>query len=458
MASGIFSREPVEVPKVETKYRLIKTKLPCPGTEEILADIEKYESRSMQGQYPIVWEKAKGECVFDLAGNRWIDFTSTIFVTNTGHGNEAITAAVKEVLDKPLFHTYAYANRHRRDYLKYLIENTPENFEKGFLLSAGTESTEAAVKLIRLNAQKNSKKPVIICIEGNWHGRTMGAQFLSSNKSQKAWIGHEEPHIIHIPFPYKENVSEEEGAQFLQTTLEKKLAEKNLDIKTDIAGFMLETFQGWGACYYPKSYVQEIEKVCKANNILLCFDEMQAGFGRTGKMFGYQNYDVTADLVCLGKGMGGGFTISGVLGSAEVMDLPDVGDMSSTHSANPIGCEAGLAVMKEIVEKDLVGRSAQFGEVFHQRLTEIKEKYSNRVQTINGTGLLAAIIFHDNGNPNGPFASKVAERCLHKGLLVVHTGRESIKLAPPLTIEKDAMLEGLDVLEESIKEILESEC
>tara|TARA_R110002049_G_scaffold29753_6_gene101280 strand:- start:1076 stop:2452 length:1377 start_codon:yes stop_codon:yes gene_type:complete len=454
MAAGLFSRTPVEVPKIKTANREIKTSLPCPGTEEILLDIEKYESRSMQGQYPMIWDKAVGYNVYDIAGNKWIDFTSTIFVTNTGHANERVVKAMREVLDKPLLHTYAYSNPYRRNYLKYLIENSPSQFEKGFLLSAGTEATEAAVKLIRLNAIAKGKKPVIICIEGNWHGRTMGAQLLSSNAHQKEWVGHQDPNIFHIPFPYKTNISEEKGATFFEESLRKLISDKKLDLKHDVAGFMLETFQGWGAWYYPKSYVQAMERVCRENDILLCFDEMQAGFARTGKLYGYENYEVKADLLCLGKGMGGGATISGVISSKKVMDLPGVGDMSSTHSANPMSCAAGLAVMQEIVEKKLVERSRELGDVFHESLKRIMNQFPDLIQTINGTGLLAAIIFHTDTIPGGILASKISEKCLYKGLLVVHTGRESIKLAPPLTITKDALLEGISVLEEAIVEVV----
>lgn len=454
MAGYNFSREPKEVPLVETKNRKIHTAIPCPGTVDILEKLERVESRSMQGQYPIVWSKAQGHNVYDLADNKWIDFTSTIFVTNTGHGNENIINAIKEVLDKPLLHTYAYTNVYRADYLEYLLEVTPPQFEKAFLMSAGTEATDAALKLIRLNAQKRNKKPYVICIEGNWHGRTMGAQLLSSSQEQKAWIGHEDPYIKHIPFPYLWNVSEDQGAEFFKESL-KALEEQGIDIKNDVAGFMLETFQGWGACYYPKSYVKEIEKVCKANDILLCFDEMQAGFGRTGKLFGYQNYEVEADLLCLGKGMGGGVPVSGVLSSKEIMDLPDVGEMSSTHSANPIVCSAAHAVLKELVQGGLIEKSEMLGKIFHEKLNEIKNEFSENISYISGTGLLAAVIFKkENGEADKRLPSIVSELCLQKGLLVVHTGRESIKLAPPLSITKDALLEGVEVLKQSIIEAL----
>ena len=127
---------------------------------------------------------------------------------------------------------------------------------------------------------------------------------------------------------------------------------KKINLKKDIAGIILETFQGWGALFYPKEYISELKKFCKKNKILIAFDEIQSGFGRTGKKFGFQHYNIKPDLICCGKGMGGGVALSAVIGKKEIMDLPTVGSMSSTHSANPIACSAGIAVLREINKKN----------------------------------------------------------------------------------------------------------
>ena len=163
-----FSRIPVAVPSVRTKYREIKTAIPAPGTEAILLDLEEYESRSMQGQIPIVWERAENFNVYDKRGNKWIDFTSTIFVTNIGHANVRVFTAVGDVIKKPLLHSYAYVNQLRVSYTKQLVEFTNGHFQKVLLLSAGTEATEAVLKLMRMYGQKKRKRRLgIICIEGN---------------------------------------------------------------------------------------------------------------------------------------------------------------------------------------------------------------------------------------------------------------------------------------------------
>jgi 4-aminobutyrate aminotransferase-like enzyme len=455
VAGYSFSREPKVVPRVETKYREISTQIPAPGTKEIIARLEKTESRSMQGQFPIIWDKAEDFSVFDIAGNKFIDFTSTIFVANIGHGNKRVSEAIIEVLDKPLLSTYAYMSEIRANYLEKLIKFAGPPFGKAFLLSAGTEATEATLKLIRMNGQKiGKKKPGIVTINGNWHGRTMGAQMMSSNEFQKAWIGYEDPHIHHIDFPNPWDVTEEQGESFFLTQLE-ELKKKGINLETDIAGFMLETFQGWGALFYPKSFVQAIRKFTEKNNILLAFDEMQAGFARTGKKFGFEHYEVAPDLFACGKGMGGGVPLSGVIGRSEIMDLPEVGNMSSTHSANPLVCAAGLAVLEEIESRNLVAETLRKGEILKESLKSLQSKFPEQIDNYYGEGLIASLIFKDSTKiKKSELASRVSEKCMQKGLLVVHTGRESIKLGPPLTIEDDAILEAMQVLEESLTEVL----
>lgn len=455
MASYNFSLDPVEVPGVDTKHRKINSKIPAPGTKEILSRLDRVESRSMHGQLPIVWDTAEGFNVYDKLGNCWIDFTSGIFFSNVGHSNQRVSKALKKSIDKPLIGCYAYPNSARADYLEKLLDFAGSSFEKGFLLSAGTEATEAALKLMRMNGIKEGKKKLgIICIENNWHGRTLGAQMLSSNISQKEWIGYQDPDIHHIPFPYPWDLNEKSGKDFLLEGID-KLQDRGIDMSTDICGFMLETFQGWGAVFYPREFVQEIRNLSYENKILLTFDEMQSGFGRTGKAFGYEHYDVEADLICCGKGMGGGVPLSGVLGKKEVMDLPEIGNMSSTHSANPLVCSAGLAVLEEIREENLIEETKRKGEILFSKLNKIKESHPNNISYILGKGLIASILFKKiDGSVDIITPSKCSELCMQKGLLVVHTGRESIKIGPPLNISDAALAEGIEVLSESIKQTL----
>ena len=453
MAGFNFNHTPKDVPLIETKYRKITTKIPNPESVAMLERAYKLESRSMHGQMPVVWDRADNFQVYDAQGNCWIDFTSTIFVANAGHGNPRIVEAVKKVLDQPLLHTYTYLSQERLDYLELLIEKTPKQFEKVFMLSAGTEATECALKLMREQGiKKGKRRGVVVCIEGNWHGRTLGAQMMGWNPAQKTWIGYQDPNILHIPFPYPwDSVAMKDPKRFFKDGIEILCEEHGLDPKKDLCGFMLETFQGWGAVFYPPEFVQALSEFSRERDILVTFDEMQSGFGRTGELFGYMHYGVEPDLLCCGKGASSGFPLALVLGSAEVLDIPDIGSMSSTHSANPIVCAAGKANLECLFDDGLIEASKELGVTFHEELEKIRCRFSEHLNWVEGRGLLAALLFKDvNGKPLASLCDAIAELCMQSGLLVVHTGRESIKLAPPLSISKEALLEGLSVLEQSI--------
>jgi 4-aminobutyrate aminotransferase-like enzyme len=459
MSGFKFSTIPKTVPIVQTKYRNIVTKIPVPESLGILGTLEQYESVSMHGQLPVVWDRALDFQAYDAWGNQWIDFTSTIFVTNAGHGNPRIVKSLQELLAKPLLHTYTYANQERADYLEYLIANTPSQFEKAFLVSAGTEATEAALKLMRLHGWRQGKKrPGVICFEGNWHGRTMGAQMMGGNSIQKKWIGFLDPNIYHLPFPY----SWQEGVganprEYFRRSIADLTSKHKIDVDTDLCGFMLETYQGWGAVFYPPEYVQELAEFAGQHELLITFDEMQSGFGRTGKLFGYMHYGIEPDLLCCGKGAGSSLPLSIVLGRAEIMDLPEIGSMSSTHSANPMVCAAGKANLQSLLEDGIIEKSIPLGELLHKRLNALKEKYPDCLRYVFGKGMVAALLFYDNdGKPLSNLCSTIAEIAMQKGLLVVCTGRESIKLAPPLTIPEEALLEGINTLDEAIREALEA--
>jgi len=458
-----FSQTPVNVPHVHTKYREIKTAIPAPETLKVLLDLEKYESRSMHGQLPIVWDKAEDFQVYDVCRNCWIDFTSTIFVTNAGHANSQITSALRRTIDHKLLHTYTFAHETRASFLKKLIEITPGQFEKAFLLSAGTEATECALKLMRMHGQTISPgKLGIISFQGAMHGRTMGAEMLKGDPRESAWIGYTDPNIHHLPFPYPWTAKDPldkryDWARHFEEDME-VLKAKGLNFD-NIAGFMVESYLGWGAIFYPDGYIKALAGFAKNHDCLLTFDEIQGGFGRSGKLFVYQHYDVEPDLLCLGKSLSGSLPLSAVVGSQKIMDLPELGSMSSTHSANPLCCTAGLANLEAIESGNLIVGSARKGNILHQRLSELKGKYSDRISYVFGKGLLAGVLFRDpeTGEPDGLFASRVCEKAMQKGLLLVHTGRESIKIGPPLTITDDALHEGIDVFDEALLEVIQDQ-
>lgn len=448
---------------MRTKFRQINTPIPVPESLAIFESLDRFESRSMHGQLPVVWDRAEDFQVWDRFGNCWIDFTSTIFVANTGHANSSIKKAIQQMLDKNLLHSYTFATEIRAEFLKKLIEITPPQFEKAFLLSSGTEATECAIKLMRMyGTVKGKRRAGLISFEGSMHGRTMGAQMLGGNPDQREWIGYEDPHVYRIPFPYPwlfqgrgaENLS---GAERFYRDIE-TLRLQGIDLKRDICGFMIEPYIGWAAALFPTDYIQALAEFAKQNEILVTFDEIQGGFGRTGELFAYQHYRIEPDLLCCGKGISSSLPLSAVLGKTSVMDLSGVGSMSSTHSANPLSCAAGLANLEEMERLDLISESKRKGEILFSRLRQLQKRFQERIHYVLGEGLLAALILFDSakGEPDPETATRVCEKAMQKGLLLVHTGRESIKLGPPLTIPDAALEEGLEVLAESFEEVVAS--
>lgn len=463
MSGYDVTKIPQKTKLVRTKYRRIKTKIPHPQDILLLNNLEKYESRSMHGQLPVVWDKAEGFRVFDRNGNCWIDFTSTIFVTNAGHANPLIVKAIRRQLDKKLLHSYVFANEPRAKLLKKLIQITPKQFEKAFLLSAGTEATECALKLMRMRGRKvNPSKVAVISFCGAMHGRTMAAEMLKGNPKTSSWIGYKDPNIYHLPFPYPWSkrgnaaLNYDWARHFREDMDALKKNGLNFD---NIAGFIIESYLGWGAIFYPPKYIKELVKFAKEHRSLVTFDDIQGGFGRTGKLFAYEHYGVEPDLLCLGKAISGSLPLSAVVGPKSIMDLPDVGSMSSTHSANPLSCAAALANIEAIESQNLIKESARKGKLLHGYLDKLKSRYPDRISYIFGKGLLAGIIFKKpkSTKPDSLLSSKICEKAMQKGLLLVHTGRESIKIGPPLVINDEALLEGLKVLDESIAEVVAKE-
>ena len=405
-------------PRHHMDHVKIVTKLPHPADLKLLKELNKYEAHSMQGQIPVVWNGAKDFMVYDRHGNEFIDFTSGICVTNVGHGNEEVMKAIEnQVIGySPLAHAYTFGTQIRLDFIKELVDTCYPN-GKAFLVSAGTEATEVACKLMRIY----SKKKVIISISGAMHGRTMLAEQL---KGDNTWADFTNK-VWHLPVPTDQDT-------FIEDML--------VDYR-NVAGFIIESYQGWSATFYPKKWIQDLIKFAKKNNIPVCFDEIQGGFGRTGKMFAYEHYDIERpDLICFGKGVSSSVPLSGVIGRTEIIDSVPVGSMSSTHSANPISCAAGLANIRYIKKHRLVDRARLLGIGMIHHLSNLNIK-------VEGHGLLCAI--HTN---DAQTADEIVMECFKKGLLVIRTHRESVKIAPPLTISEKALNEGLNIISQVIKE------
>jgi 4-aminobutyrate aminotransferase / (S)-3-amino-2-methylpropionate transaminase / 5-aminovalerate transaminase len=456
-----FASTPIEVPQINTEHRKIVTKLPVPESLTILEAISKYESCNVNDFPPIIWSRAKDFTIEDDWGNRWIDMTSTIFVTNAGHGNEIVQNRIREVLDKPLMHSYCYPTLERAKYLEKLAGFVPPYFKKFSLYSAGTEATERALKLSRLHGQTISPdKNIIITGMGNYHGKTLGAQMLSGKPQERSWVGFQDPNIYHTPFPFpwdleKRSIS---GAELFREHLA-DLILQGVNLK-NIAAFMIESFQGWGAVFYPDDYVTAMAEFAKENQSLLVCDEIQAGFGRTGKLFAYQHYGIQPDIVCCGKAASSSMPLSIVMSSQKIIDLDPT--YTSTHGGHPFACAAGLGTIEAFEAADLVNESKRKESIFVKQLSRIQKNYPSVAALSLGRGMLFALFItnpkSDSSLPlmerlDSELTDKIVEKAMQKGVFLIRTGCGTLKFGPPLTIPDKALEEALTVVEETIKEV-----
>jgi 4-aminobutyrate aminotransferase-like enzyme len=269
----------------------------------------------------------------------WLDWTSGVVVANAGHSPAEMRAAIREQVDQGLIHNYCFPNAERAALVQCLLEIAPPQLNKVFLLTTGAETTECALKLARTRGHRlgGPDKNVVVSFEGEFHGRTLGAQQIGGIPAQKAWIVNQDPDIHQVPFPDGFRTRATSFDLFLRTLQTRGIAPHR------VAGVILESYQGGNACFAPTEYVQALSRWCREHQALLMCDEVQAGFGRTGKLFGFEHYGIVPDLICCGKGISGGLPLSAVIGRADIMDLYGPAEMTSTHTGNPVCAAAALA-------------------------------------------------------------------------------------------------------------------
>lgn len=451
-----YNLEPVDVPKIKTKYRCIQTKLPVPESLEIFNILETSEPRSMMGQPPVVWHRAEGFQVYDRWGNIWIDWSSCVLVSNAGHGRKEIIEAIENMLSQKLLATYVFVHEKRAELTRALqaLSPDPSNYHV-FLLTTGSEATENCIKLAKTYALEKygPGKKYIVSFKNAFHGRTLGAQLAGGMDKLKAWIVDEGQTFIQVPFPDGYKNEDTSFGLFLRS-----IAEHGIE-PGEIAGVITESYQGIGPDFLPYDYAQSLQRFCRENDIIMIFDEVQAGFGRTGRMFGYQHYDVRPDLIACGKGISSSLPISAVIGRKDIMGLYTPGSMTSTHSGSPLPVVAALASLKVIQRENLVENARRLGEILIPELERIRDKYPDILGCVQGKGLVAGIQVVKKGTkePDPDTALKINEKCFHKGLLMfapVGIGGECIKISPPLVINEEALKEGIAVLEEACDETL----
>src|SRR5947209_6304897 len=345
-----FTLVPSSVPRVETRYRRIVTQLPVPESLPTLEKLYRYEPLAMRGQPPVVWDRAEGFQVYDAWGNQWIDWSSGVLIANAGHGREEIANAIARQAQQHLLTSFSFANEPRAQLAERLVSILPEPLKKVFLYSIGSEAIECAIKMFRTFGVKpgGRSKHVIVSYENAFHGRTLGAQQAGGIPGLREWIVNLDPGFVQVPFP--------DGFRTPDTSFEgfeRALAERGIEPQ-NVAGVMLETYQGGSSAFAPPAYMQALRQWCTGHKALLVCDEVQAGFGRTGTMWGFEHYGIVPDLATFGKGISSSLPLAAVAGRPDVMDLHPAGSMTSTHTGNPICCAAALASIDLVVKENLV--------------------------------------------------------------------------------------------------------
>lgn len=431
---------------METEHRRIVTPIPVPESIPYFEKLLLHEPRSMSGQPPVLWDHAEGAYVYDRFGNRWIDWSSCVLVANAGHSHPRILERIRALVDRRQLATYVFGHEERAELVEKLTEIAPAPLDKVFLLTTGSEAVENTVKLARTWGRRESPdKKVIVSFTGGFHGRTLGSQLAGGIPALKAWIGGDDATFVQMPFP--------DGYLQIDTSFrvfERGLEEAQIEPRT-VAGVISETYLGIGPDFLPAEYARDLRDWCDRHGALLVFDEVQAGFGRTGKFFGFEHYGVVPDLVACGKGISGSLPLAAVLGRSDVMDTYPHGSMTSTHSGSPLSVAAGLGALEALRADRLVERAAELEPILSEGLAAIGREFRKYVGCVRARGLVGGVRIVRPGTlePEPGLASRVVEGCVRSGLLLfapVGLGGGCVKIAPPLCISESALREGLEVL------------
>lgn len=421
----------------------IKGTLPGPKAQKIIDLDAKYSSPSYIKEYPLVVDRGEGCWIYDVDGNRFLDFMAGIAVTSTGHSHPKVVDAIKKSAEKFLHicGTDFYYDSFSRMCEKLGQQVPGMGPKKVFLTNSGTEAVEGAIKLVRFHTKRTN----IIAFKGGFHGRTMGAISLTSSKArQRAFFGPLVPGVTHVNFP---NAYHGVDAP----DLEKELFTGLMDPK-EVAAIFLEPMLGEGGYIIPeKKFIQYLRSICDKYGILLVFDEIQTGVGRTGHMYAADYFGVGPDVLLTAKGLASGMPLGAIIAKESVMSWTR-GTHGSTYGGNPICCEAALATF-EVVE-GLLPQVRENGEYFLSKLRDLQKKYP-RIGDVRGAGFFIGVEFVEPGTktPAAEWVGELEQLAFRKGLLLLSCGQSTIRLAPPLVVSKQEIDVGLAIMEECFKEL-----
>ena len=438
----------------------LKTQVPGPISQEIMDRRQKATVSGMALLTPVVISEAKGALIKDVDGNTLLDFAGGIGALAVGHCPDNVVGAMKAQADK-LVHTCPLVASYEPfvETVELLNDIAPGDFpKKSALMNSGAEAVETAVKI----ARSYTGRSAIIVFEGGYHGRTNLTLSMTSKYARfKKGHGPFAPEIYRLPFPsvYRkpDQMDEETCVDFCSTQVEHAMVGQ-VD-PSDVACVVIEPVQGEGGYVpTPPRFMQRIRDLCTEHGMLMVADEIQSGFGRTGKLFAIEHYDIVPDLLVTGKSLASGMPLSGVTGSEEIMSSPQPGGMGGTYSGNPLACVAAIETIKTISNPDFLKRATDVGDKIRQNLEVLAGKY-DIIGDVRGLGpMLAAELVKDRKNktPAPETVITLRQEALSRGLIILPSGLyfNCIRFLPPLMISDEMIEEGMRVLDQSFEALM----
>jgi len=443
----------------EIKVPELKTEIPGPRSKELAAQKEKYTPRGNTPGSPVYIARGEGAIVEDVDGNRFIDFTGGIGVTNIGHSSPEVVNAVKSQADK-FFHTCFTVAGYEGfvQVAKKLTKLIPGDFPKAAtFFNSGAEAVENAVKI----ARQYTGRPGVIVFDNAFHGRTLLTMTMTSKYyPYKSHFGPFAPEIYRIPYAYCYRCSYGLKYPSCKMRCAHRLEEMfHTVVPADqVAAVALEPVQGEGGFIpAPKEFLQILREITKKNGIVFIDDEIQSGCGRTGKMFAVEHSGVIPDLIVVAKSMAAGMPLSGVVGNKEIMNAPRVGEIGGTFGGNPVACAAAVKALEIISDEAFLARATKIGEIVRKRFLSFKEHF-DVVGDVRGLGPMMAMEFVKNKEskePNPEFVKELLHYCYKKGLLVIKAGTYNnvVRFLAPLVITNEQLEAGFSILEEGLREV-----
>ena len=435
------------------EYPRIVVPPPGPKARAIIDLDAKYSSTSYIKEYPLAVSHGSGPVVEDVDGNRYLDFMAGIAVASTGYSHPVVVEAVRDAAER-FFHicgTDFYYQGMSSLCERLATTGLTDSKKRVFLTNSGTEAVEGAIKLVRNSTGRTD----LIAFQGAFHGRTYGAMSLTSSKAkQRSTFGPMLPGVHHVPFPdpYRLETGGSEVGGFVLDQI-RNLLSRHLYPK-DIAAIFVEPMLGEGGYIIPpKSFIQGLRELCDEHGILLVFDEIQTGIGRTGQMWAADYFGVEPDVLLTAKGLGSGMPIGAIIARESIMRWAS-GSHGSTFGGNPVGCAAALATL-DVVERGLLENVRELGELMMTGLERLQKKHEC-IGDVRGTGLYIGVEFvkdRDTKEPASELVHQLGQLAFTKGLLLLSCGESVIRIAPPLVIDASDVGTGLAIMDECISEL-----